>query len=328
MSSKPGSPLLPAVLIVSPALAAANNGNWHTAARWARLLRGHCRTAIDSVWRGQRCDLLIALHARRSAPSIDAFVHAHPARRPIVVLTGTDLYRDIRDDPLAQRSLQQAGTLVVLQELGPLALPQAVRAKCVVIVQSAAALTPAPPPGAVLRVAQVGHLRDEKDPRCFMRAALRLRARRDIRLVQVGGALDPAFADAALATQAETPNYRWRGDLPRAAARQQIRTAHLLVNTSRMEGGAQVIVEAARSATAVLASRVDGNVGMLGTRHAGLFELGDDAALAALIERARDEPAFLAMLRAQTVARDPLFEPAEEQRRLLELIATALESRS
>ena len=270
-------------------------------------MRGHCRTAIVTAWNGQPCDLMIALHARRSAPSIDAFVRARPQRAPIVVLTGTDLYRDIRTDAAAQRSLQQAGALVVLQELGLQALPDALRAKGSVIFQSAARLAPVPPPGAVLRVVQVGHLREEKDPRCFMRAAVRLRARRDIRFVQVGGALDAALGEAA---------------------RQHIRRAHLLVNTSRMEGGAQVIIEAVRSATAVLASRVDGNVGMLGPAHAGLFELGDDAALAALIERVRDEPAFLARLRAQTVARDPLFEPAEEQRCLLHLIHTALETRT
>ena len=328
MSSKPGSPSRPSILIVSPALAAANNGNWHTAARWARLLRGHCRTAIVAAWSGEPCDLMIALHARRSAPSIDAFALTHPPHAPIVVLTGTDLYRDIRTDAAAQRSLQQAGALVVLQELGRQALPEAARGKCSVIYQSAARLEPVAPPGAVLRVVQVGHLREEKDPHCFMRAALRLRARRDIRFVQVGGALDAALGDAAVRTQAEGANYRWLGDLPRSVARQHIRHAHLLVNTSRMEGGAQVIVEAARSSTAVLASRVDGNVGMLGPAHAGLFELGDDASLAALIERARGEPAFLALLREQTVARGPLFEPAEEQRRLLQLVRTALETRS
>jgi hypothetical protein len=76
----------------------------------------------------------------------------------------------------------------------------------------------------------------------------------------------------------------------------------------------------------VLASRVPGNVGMLGPGHAGYFELGDDAALAALIARARDDASFLALLRAQTLARAALFEPAEEERRLLNLIHTALEN--
>ena len=87
-----------------------------------------------------------------------------------------------------------------------------------------------------------------------------------------------------------------------------------------MEGGAQVILEAARSGTAVLASRIPGNLGMLGADPAGGFDLGDDAGLARLIERACDDRLFLARLRAETVARAPLFEPAEEERRLVELI--------
>ena len=96
-----------------------------------------------------------------------------PQRAPIVVLTGTDLYRDIRTDAAAQRSLQQAGALVVLQELGLQALPDALRAKGSVIFRSAARLAPGLAAGAVLRVVQVGHLREETDPLCFMRAAFR-----------------------------------------------------------------------------------------------------------------------------------------------------------
>ena len=93
-----------------------------------------------------------------------------------------------------------------------------------------------------------------------------------------------------------------------------------------MEGGAHVILEAAQSGCAVLASNVPGNVGMLGADHAGLFDLGDDAQLAALIARSRDDLLFFEILRDQTAARAHLFEPAEEQRRLRHLIQTALET--
>ena len=46
-------------------------------------------------------DLLIALHARKSAASIEAFRRAHPAARIVLVMTGTDLYRDLPADPAA-----------------------------------------------------------------------------------------------------------------------------------------------------------------------------------------------------------------------------------
>ena len=60
------------------------------------------------------------------------------------------------------------------------------------------------------------------------------------------------------------PNYRWLGALPHEATRRHIQQAHLMIHTSRMEGGAHVIIEAVVSGTPVLASRIDGNIGMLG----------------------------------------------------------------
>ncbi|MDQ6680440.1 MAG: TIGR04348 family glycosyltransferase [Pseudomonadota bacterium] len=326
MSSTSSSPGLPRILIVSPTLAAANTGNWHTASRWAQMLRKHCRIGIADRWQGEPCDLLIALHARRSSPSIAAFAQAQPQRPLIVVLTGTDLYRDIRNNAAAQRSLELASRLVVLQDQGPLELAPALRSKCSVIYQSAPPLAPVAAPRSVLRVVSVGHLRDEKDPLTFMRAAERLRLRTDIRFDQIGGTLDPVLEAAATRTAAICPNYRRIGNVSQPAARQRIRRAQLLVNTSRLEGGAQVILEAAQSGTAVLASHIPGNVGMLGPRHAGLFEVGDDAQLARLIERARDDVVFLGTLREATVARAPLFAPAEEERRLVTLLHSTLQA--
>ncbi len=291
------------------------------------MLEANCRTEICAQWSGAPCAALIALHARRSAPSIDAFARAHPRRPLIVVLTGTDLYRDIRSNPQAQRSLEQATHLVVLQDQGTEELTPLLRAKCRVIYQSAPRLKACPAPKRVLRVVQVAHLRDEKDPVTFMRAARRLKQRSDIHFEHIGDDLDTALGDAARATQADCPHYRWLGALPRPQTRRRIQHGHLLVSTSKMEGGAHVILEAAQSGTAVLASRVAGNIGMLGPDHAGYFDLGDDAALGALIARSRDQPEFLADLRTQTLARAPLFEPAEEKRRLLDLIHTALENR-
>lgn len=317
----------PVVLIASPAGAAANNGNWQTASRWARLLQPDFYTrliASGNGWQGEPGDALIALHARRSAGSVKAYTTAHPTRPCIVVLTGTDLYRDIHDDAAAQESLRRATHLVVLQEQGLAALPAALCAKAQVIFQSASRRQPAPTPQRALHVISVGHLRAEKDPLTVLRAAARLADRRDIRIDLIGNGLDAPLADAARHTQQASPSFRWLGARPHAETRQRIQRAHLLVNSSRMEGGAHVILEAVQSGTAVLASRIDGNVGMLGPAHAGYFEVGDDAALARLIVRARDDAPFLAHLRAQGERRSALFAPAAEQRSLLELITGAL----
>jgi len=316
----------PRVVIVSPALANANNGNWHTAARWARMLSSHCRTEIVLHWRGEPNDVLIALHARRSADSIDAHAGQCPQLPRIVVLTGTDLYRDIRNDALAQRSLAQATRLVVLQERGLDELSPALRRRCSVVVQSAPALRPALKSARRLRAVMVGHLRDEKDPLTFMRAARRLAPRGDIGFEHVGAALDTALGRAARATMRATPHYRWLGSLPRAAARQRMKRAHVLVHASVMEGGAQVVIESVQAGTPVIASRIPGNVGLLGARYVGYFEVGDDAALARLLERARDEPAFLATLQDQARSRAVSFAPDAERQALLHLVLSTLET--
>lgn len=292
------------------------------------MLAGHYEVQLLPQWRGAEdgaADALIALHARRSAASIDAWARARPRQPLVVVLTGTDLYRDIRSGADAQRSLSQATQLVALQEQGPEELPGAVRDKCVVIFQSATALRPAAKSARRLHVVMAGHLRSEKDPLTFLRAVRRLHAREDLRFEHIGNALDAALGDAALAMSKENPHYRWRGGLSRGQTRQRIKAAHLLVNASLMEGGAQVIIEAVQSGTAVLASRIGGHIGLLGAHHPGFFEVGDDTALAALIARVRHEPQFLEALLAHARTRAPLFDPNEERARLLHLLHQALE---
>ena len=90
-----------------------------------------------------------------------------------------------------------------------------------------------------------------------------------------------------------------------------------------MEGGAQVIIEAIQSGTPVLASRISGNVGMLGKDYAGYFELGSAAELAALVRRCAAEPDFLALLQRQCQQRAPLFQPEHERRLVINLVEHA-----
>jgi putative glycosyltransferase (TIGR04348 family) len=312
------------IVIVTPALADANNGNWQTARRWARMLGSAYRVRLAARWDAGDEALLIALHARRSAASVAAWRRQPSARPLLVALTGTDLYRDIAIDRDAQASLQVADALVVLNELGAQQLPPALRPRCHVVLQSASARRALHKPARHLRALMVGHLRDEKDPRTYFRAARRLAHRPDILLDHAGAALDPALGDEARSLAATQPNYRWLGGIAHADARRRIQAAHVLVHPSRMEGGAHVVIEAVRSATPVLASRIDGNVGLLGADYAGCFDPGDDAALAGWLERLRDDPDMLAALRAQAVARAPLFAPEAEHAALHRVVASLL----
>lgn len=311
----------PHVAIISPATANANNGNWQTASRWARFLRSHFRIALLSEWDTRRYDAVIALHARRTAGSIAAVASAQPDCARIVVLTGTDLYRDIRTDASAQHSLTLANRLVVLQETGLQELDAAARAKACVIHQSAPALKPYTCPARTGHrdITMVGHLRAEKDPLTFMRAAALVTAPA-VRLAHIGSALEPELGEQALATQATVARYRWLGAQSHARTRQHLRRSYLMVLASKMEGGANVIIEAIRSGVPVLASDINGNRGMLGDDYAGYFPPGDSAALARLIDRAVEKPAFHAKLRAQCDRRAPLFSPQRERAALLQLL--------
>jgi putative glycosyltransferase (TIGR04348 family) len=306
--------------IVSPASARENNGNWQTASRWRRHLARDYRVTIGPGWQPGDAvpDLLIVLHARRSAAALTAFTKAHPAKPTLLVLTGTDLYRDIHDDATARASLTRAGALVVLQPRGLDELPQALRAKAHVIYQSAPRLRRARP-RTPRDVAMIGHLRAEKDPQTFMDAA-RLVDTPGVRLLHIGAALDPDLGLRARETEAAAPAYRWLGALPHMATRRRLRHCHAMVIASRMEGGANVIIEAVTSGVPVLASDISGNVGMLGEDYAGFFPPGDAAALADLIERSVLDARFIERLRRQCAARARLFAPAAERARLLDLV--------
>jgi len=199
-------PAKPHIVIVTPALAEANNGNWQTANRWAHMLRAAYRVSLATAWEGGAgADLMTALHARRSAAAVLAWRQAHPQRPLLLVLTGTDLYRDISTDAAAQRSLALADRLVVLNTLGARALPAPLRPRCEVVLQSCSARTPRAKTRRHLRVLMVGHLREEKDPLTFLQAAERLQHRSDVHFDHIGAALDPALGAAAAALMARHP---------------------------------------------------------------------------------------------------------------------------
>jgi putative glycosyltransferase (TIGR04348 family) len=315
------------LVIVTPALAVANNGNWQTAQRWSRMLRTAYRVDVSDRWTIGGQSMMIALHARRSAASIEAWRSVHPGRPLLLVLTGTDLYRDIEVDAAAQRSLALADVLVVLNELGAQRLPEALRSKAHVVLQSCPARRPGRRATRHLRALMVGHLRGEKDPRTYWRAAERLAARNDIRLDHIGHALDPVLGEEAGALAARQPRFHWLGGQPHDKVRRHVQTAHVLVHPSRMEGGAHVVIEAIRSGTPVLASRIDGNLGLLGSGYEGVFEPGDDAALATLLTRARDDPGMLPRLAAQLAPRASLFAPQAERAALHQLVGSLMARR-
>jgi putative glycosyltransferase (TIGR04348 family) len=317
----------PSIVLVTPALADARNGNWQTANRWSRMLSPAYRMRCATIWKAGDEALMIALHARRSAESIDAWRAARPNAPLVLVLTGTDLYRDLDTDAAARRSVGLADALVVLNTLGPRRLAADARSRCHVVLQSATARRTLDKPRRHLRVLMVGHLRDEKDPLTYLRAAVRLAGRDDIRFDHVGEALDPGLLAKIEGLAARQGHYRWLGPLDHGEVRRRIQAAHVLVHASRMEGGAHVVIEAVRSGTPVIASRIDGNLGLLGEEWPATFAVGDDAALAGLIARARDDSAMLPDLQRRLVGLAPRFDPRIERAAVLRVVGDLLAGR-
>jgi putative glycosyltransferase (TIGR04348 family) len=307
--------------IVTPAGAGRRSGNRHTAQRWRDFLRGagH-RVTVASKWDGAAADLLIALHARKSSESVQAFHAAHPQRPLVVVLTGTDLYRDIRTHATARRAMALATRLVVLQEDGRRMLSRSLHAKTRVIFQSAATRVRHQPLAQRFRIGVVGHLRAEKDPFRAVMALAHLPQDCKLEIHQLGEALSPEMAQAATGWMRREPRYHWLGSRPHAETLRRMAACQLLVVSSVMEGGANVICEAGRIGLPVLASRISGNIGMLGADYPGYYRLGDEKALARLIARAAADKAYLRSLKRAVLARRALFAPASERRGLLQLV--------
>ncbi len=273
---------------------------------------------------------LVALHARRSRIAIAAWRKAYPDRALVVALTGTDLYRDIpAGDADAHASLQDADRLIVLQEDARKFVPSGVRDKVDVVYQSARALKPWGGKRAHrLHCVLVAHLREEKDPRTVFDAWRLLPADLPVTLTVIGSALDRALGRAARDLAASDRRVRWLGPRPHAWTRQAIKRAHLLLCPSKMEGGANVVVEAITAGTPVVASRMSGNLGMLGRGYAGYFPVGDAVVLARLLARIVREPALSNRLAAQCTSRASLFAAEAERSALETAIGRALAAKT
>jgi putative glycosyltransferase (TIGR04348 family) len=311
------------ILLVTPAPPGSRKGNRITALRWAALLRslGH-QVTVRERFDGGDADLLIALHARKSFDSVHRFREAHPRNAIIVALTGTDLYGDLRTSAEARRTLDWATRIVVLQPLAARELPPDLRPKVHTIFQSVPPSVRRPKPvNRWFDVCVLGHLRPVKDPFRTAEAVRRLPAASRIRILHVGGALTASMRRRARQLEASDPRYRWLGEVPRWKALRILSRSRLLVLSSRMEGGANVIGEAITHSVPILASRIAGSVGLLGDRYPGYFPVGDTRALAALLHRAETDRDFLSSLQRACRRLKPLFAPARERKAWADLLA-------
>ncbi|HKQ78637.1 MAG TPA: selenoneine biosynthesis selenosugar synthase SenB [Blastocatellia bacterium] len=315
------------ILITTPAPPRSRYGNRVTALRWARILKelGH-RVTVSQTYENGDYDLLVSLHARRSYTSIDRFHRLHPDKPLVVALSGTDLYRDLKQSEQARESLELATRLVVLQPKAFDDLPPRLHAKTRVIYQSAQSVRTVQSPKAInnrrpgdmggarnFTVCVIGHLRPVKDPFRAALAARLLPPSSRIRVLHIGGAMSEGMAARAREEMKANPRYLWLGEQPRWRARRILTRSHLCVLSSRLEGGANVLSESIAASAPVVASRIPGTVGILGEDYPGYFTVGDTCGLRQLLIRAETDPDFLSLLRSKCDELAVLFEPACEK---------------
>jgi putative glycosyltransferase (TIGR04348 family) len=304
------------IFIATPAPKSARTGNRTTALRWAQMLKqlGH-RVTVGTEFGGNSTDVLIALHARRSYSSISRYRADNPNKPLIVALTGTDVYGGIQSNAKSRRALELADRLVILQPMAAEELVGDQADKARVVYQSATL----PKRNAVPRkrtfdVCVIGHLRAVKDPFRAALAVRKLPAASRVRVLHVGAALGPAMARAARREMQRNPRYLWLGERPRWQARRLLARCRVMVLSSRVEGGANVVSEAVVASVPILASRIPGSVGLLGEAYPGYFPVGGTLELRELLLRAESDPKFLSGLRKRLVSVSRLFHPAAERR--------------
>ena len=281
---------------------------------------------LATTYRGEPADVMIALHAWRSAESIASFRALYPCRPLLVALSGTDIYSYLSRDPKpVLRSLNMADRLLVLQEMAIRRVPERHRWKVRMVHQSAA--KPRKRRAGKTRyfdIAVIGHLREVKDPFRAAKAARLLPSSSRIRIVHLGAAETPRWAAMARGEMSRNPRYVWRGDRPHGEVRALLARARAMVLSSISEGGANVISEAVAAGVPILASHIDGTVGLLGDDYPGYFRVRDTNALASLLRRLEIDAAFSRQLRRAVIRRAYLFAPAREKAAWAKLLTELL----
>ncbi|HEY5568880.1 MAG TPA: selenoneine biosynthesis selenosugar synthase SenB [Gammaproteobacteria bacterium] len=304
------------ISLITPAGKSMRGGNRTTAMRCARIFRslGH-DVRVAHAYDGANADLMVAIHAWRSAESIERFHRLHPDAPLVVLLAGTDIYRYQHSNAeTTWRSMEIATALVSLHDLVHRSIPDRFTAKLHVVYQSAKPLAASRKPHKrYFDVLVAGHLRDEKDP---LRAAFAVRSVPEasrLRVVHYGKALDRTWRRAAEAEMKRNPRYSWRGEVEHWRVRRAYATSRVLVLSSIAEGGANVISEAVAAGLPVVASDIEGSIGLLGADYAGYFRARDTADLRRALLRVENDSGFLATLERECRARAPRFTPARER---------------
>ena len=311
------------IALVTPALPYSRTGNRATAIRWKNILSelGH-QIELMTTFTGGQYDAMVALHSWHSAESIRHFNKLCPEKPLIVALTGTDLYKFIKTHPKPTlHSIKIAHALVALHGLAYLTIPQVYHKKLSVIYQSAKPIAPQKKKSKYnFDVCVVGHLREEKDP---LRAAYAVRTvpgNSRIRIKQYGKAHTHEWGKRARQEMKINSRYRWYGEVPHWQVRKQYASADLMVLSSKMEGGANVISEACVAGLPTVASDIVGSIGLLGKDYPGYYAVGNTGSLRRLLLQVEADNALLHELHEACSSKARLFTYTKEKNGWRELL--------
>jgi putative glycosyltransferase (TIGR04348 family) len=313
------------ISLINPASSESRKGNDVTSDRWKGILEdlGHTVT-IAEEYESSEPDLLLSLHAKKSSASIKAFKETSPERPVILALTGTDLYRDLDNSPDAQRSVELADRLVVLQSRALDRIDSDYHKKTHVIYQSVSN-----PPSAEKRptddnnfvVVQLAHIRPVKDPLRLPYAVRKLPKSVPLHAYHLGGILDVELGRKLEKEASNNNRFTRLGEKPRTEALRYVMGADLMVVSSRLEGGANVLSEAIVCETPVLATDVPGNRGILGG-YPGYFPVEDHVKLSEKLQRAETDNSFYEELKETVNVLGEIVKPERERKAWKDLLET------
>ena len=290
------------IIQVTPSGSKSKSGNRTTAVRWHGIFQnlGHNVQTITD-YHGQSADMMVAIHAWRSAGAIRMFKLLYPDRPLVLCLGGTDINQFIHTHPKETlKSMELADVLVCLHDLIAGITPPYLRHKLRVVYQSAKLLPkPRQPSTNFFRVSVISHMRDVKDPMRTAMAVRNLPKGSRIKVVHLGKAHSNTAAKKAENEMRQNPRYQWKGEVPGWRVRQELGKSHLMVISSKAEGGANVISEAIVAGVPIIASEIDGNIGLLGKKYSGYYPVGNTAELRKAILRAETDNAFMQSLNKQ-----------------------------
>jgi glycosyltransferase involved in cell wall biosynthesis len=124
--------------------------------------------------------------------------------------------------------------------------------------------------------------------------------------------LNQGLERRARAEMVRNSRYQWLGELPHQKTRQILAQSDITVITSWMEGSSNVLSEALACAVPVIASRIPGLMGTLGTDYPGYFAAGDTTALSEMLLRAETDRKFYRLLKSICKSLSPLVSPKRE----------------